>query len=127
VENPIPDIQTSDLVAFVSAPVNGLRPWLSLLAVLLALASLAELILGVTSAADALTLLASLYGCVLGFLVAGILWAAADDLRGATDSGEPVRLRMFMTRIRWLILIAWLQIPLSIVIIVVTALLLGNE
>ena len=126
-DNRIQNIQTSDVVAFVSAPVNGVRPWLSLLAVLLALASLAELIFGVTSAADTLTLLGSLYSCVLGFLVAGLLWAAADDIRAATDSGEPLRLRMFMTRIRWLILIAWLQIPISIVLFVVTALLLGSE
>jgi hypothetical protein len=127
VDNPIQDNQISDVVDFVSAPVNGVRPWLSLFAVLLALLSLAELILVVTSAADTVTLLTSLYGCVLGFLVAGLLWAAADDVRAATDSGEPPRLRMFMTRIRWLILIAWLQIPISIVLFVVTALFLGND
>jgi hypothetical protein len=126
-EKPIQDNQISDVVDFVSAPVNGVRPWLSLFAVLLAFLSLAELILVVTSAADTVTMLTSLYGCVLGFLVAGLLWTAADDVRAATASGEPLRLRMFMTRIRWLILIAWLQIPISIVLFVVTALFFGND
>ena len=126
-DNSIQDNQISDVVEYVSAPVNGVRPWLSLFAVLLALASFGELIVVVTSAADTVTLLTSLYGCVLGFLVAGLLWAAADDVRAATDSGEPLRLRMFMTRIRWLILIAWLQIPISIVLFVAAALLFGND
>jgi len=119
------DPAPEDLVAYIAQPVNSIRAWLGLLALLCFIASVGYSLFAVPAAADTPTLLVTLWEGASGAVFALLLGVGARDIRRAVDSGKPGDLRTFMDRIRWIILFLWLQLVAGLVLTVVLAIFYG--